>query len=108
MPLDVLFVHTNFPAQFGGLAARLAGMPGVRVKAIGSPSAGSVAGVDVQRYAVKSGGNAAVHSFARRFDQECRRAEQVMYAANLLKIDGEWKIVNKSFHAEPKTKPANE
>jgi hypothetical protein len=27
---------------------------------------------------------------------------------NLLKIDGEWKIVNKSFHAEPKAKPANE
>ncbi len=25
----------------------------------------------------------------------------------LLKIDGEWKIVNKSFHAEPKTPPAN-
>lgn len=25
---------------------------------------------------------------------------------NLLKIDGEWKIVNKSFHAEPKAKPA--
>ena len=26
---------------------------------------------------------------------------------NLLKIDGEWKIVNKAFHAEPKAKPAN-
>jgi hypothetical protein len=25
---------------------------------------------------------------------------------NLLKIDGEWKIVNKSFSAEPKQKPA--
>lgn len=26
---------------------------------------------------------------------------------NLLKIDGEWKIVNKTFHAEPKAKPTN-
>jgi glycosyltransferase involved in cell wall biosynthesis len=88
MPLDVLFVHTNFPAQFGGLAAKLAGMSGVRVKAIASPTAGTVAGVDVQRYAVKNGSSAAVHTFARRFDLECRRAEQVIYAASLLKIDG--------------------
>jgi len=25
----------------------------------------------------------------------------------LLKIDGEWKIINKSFYAEPKTPPAS-
>jgi glycosyltransferase involved in cell wall biosynthesis len=86
-PFDVLFVHTNFPAQFAGLAAYLRDQPGVRVRAIASATAGDVAGVGAQRYSVRGGGSTA-HAFARRFDQECRRAEQVIYAANALKLEG--------------------
>jgi glycosyltransferase involved in cell wall biosynthesis len=86
--LDVLFVHNNFPAQFRNLAGYLSRQPNVRVRAIASHGAGSVTGVDVQRYRFAPGETAAVHCFARRFDQECRRAEQVMYAANALKVEG--------------------
>jgi glycosyltransferase involved in cell wall biosynthesis len=86
--LDVLFVHNNFPAQFRNLAGYLGRQPNIRVRAIASQGAGSVAGAGVQRYRFASGETAAVHCFARRFDQECRRAEQVMYAANALKVEG--------------------
>jgi glycosyltransferase involved in cell wall biosynthesis len=86
--LDVLFVHNNFPAQFRNLAAHLSRQPNVRVRAIASQGSGSVPGVSVQRYGFMPGESAAVHCFARRFDSECRRAEQVMYAANALKVQG--------------------
>jgi glycosyltransferase involved in cell wall biosynthesis len=88
MPIDVLFIHSNFPAQFRNLAVHLAAQPGFRVKAIGSRSAAALPGVELIRYSFASGRSAAIHAFARRFDQECRRAEQVMYAANGLKAEG--------------------
>lgn len=87
-PIDVLFIHSNFPAQFRNLAAHLAGQGGFRVKAIGSRSARALPGVEVKRYSYMPGRSAAIHAFARRFEQECRRAEQVMYAANALKAEG--------------------
>jgi glycosyltransferase involved in cell wall biosynthesis len=87
-PLDVLFIHTNFPGQFRSLAEHLRSQPNIRVRAIASTTAGSVPGVEAQRYSVAAGPSTAVHSFARRFDQECRRAEQVIYAANALKVQG--------------------
>lgn len=87
-PIDVLFIHSNFPAQFRNLAAYLAGQGGFRVKAIGSRSAASLPNVEVKRYSYTPGRSAAIHAFARRFEQECRRAEQIMYAANGLKAEG--------------------
>lgn len=86
--LDILFVHNNFPAQFRNVAEQYSRQSGVRVKAICSRRAGSLANVDVIRYNVTSAVSAQVHPFARRFDQECRRAEQIIYAANSLKLQG--------------------
>jgi glycosyltransferase involved in cell wall biosynthesis len=86
--IDVLFIHSNFPAQFRNLAVHLAAQPGFRVKAIGSRSAASLRNVELKRYSYSPGRSAAIHAFARRFDQECRRAEQVMYTANAMKADG--------------------
>lgn len=85
--LDVLFVHNNFPAQFGNLARWLARQKNVRVRAIAMSGAGAVPGVDIQRYSTPFDGR-KTHAFARRFDHECRRAEQVIYAANALKMQG--------------------
>lgn len=87
-PIDVLFLHSNFPAQFRHLAAYLAANPRFRVKAIGSASAAAMPNVDLSRYEFSPGNSREIHSFARRFDQECRRAEQVMYSANALKAEG--------------------
>jgi glycosyltransferase involved in cell wall biosynthesis len=85
--LDVLFVHNNFPAQFRNVAARLAANPQVRVAAIATETAPGLPGVALKRYGI-GGISKSVHPFAARFNVECHRAEQVMYAANLLKRDG--------------------
>lgn len=87
-PIDVLFVHSNFPAQFRNLAEYLSEQPGFRVKAIGSRTSASLPHVEVKRYSYTPGRSAPIHTFARRFEQECRRAEQVMYVANALKVEG--------------------
>ncbi|MFD2183684.1 glycosyltransferase [Rhodoplanes azumiensis] len=87
--MNVLFVHNNFPAQFGAVAQALAREQGVRVAAIGSPTARPVPGVTVLRYDdARRADPAVVHPFARRFETECRRAEQVLYAATALRASG--------------------
>lgn len=85
---DVLFVHNNFPGQFRNLALALAALEGVRVRAIGTRAAPGLPEVPMQRYGFKAGDSAQVHTFARRFDLESRRAEEVIYAATQLKLEG--------------------
>jgi glycosyltransferase involved in cell wall biosynthesis len=82
--MNVLFVHNNFPAQFRHLAAALAKEPGVRVAAIGSPTAAAMESVDLHSYDLAQQDVLRTHPFARRFDLECRRAEQVLYATTSL------------------------
>ncbi len=86
--LDVLFVHNNFPAQFRNLAEKFAGIEGIHVAAIGAKSARALPGINLQRYSFSGSEMGNVHPFARRFEIESRRAEQIIYSANALKIDG--------------------
>lgn len=86
--MNILFVHNNFPAQFKHVAEALARGGTTRMAAIGAESALETPGVDLRRYVSPGGANAAVHTFARRFDMESRRAEQVMFAALKLKHEG--------------------
>ncbi|OYU48741.1 MAG: glycosyl transferase family 1 [Rhizobiales bacterium PAR1] len=86
--LDILFVHNNYPAQFRNLAQRMAGIPGVRVVGIGADTAPGLAGTEFEGYAINGKNLGHVHPFARRFELESRRAEQVMYAAGILKMRG--------------------
>src|SRR5262249_17011934 len=86
--MDILFLHTNFPAQFRHLAAHLAGDKRYRVFAIGSKEARKLTGTDLSTYHVSGHALADVHPFARRFELESRRAEQVLYAATELKRSG--------------------
>ncbi|TWT12617.1 glycosyltransferase [Reyranella sp. CPCC 100927] len=85
--VDILFVHTNFPGQFKAIAHFLAQRPDVRLHAIGSRTAAAAPGVNLTRYSVSANEIAASHSLARRFEIECRRAEQVIYAANALRLN---------------------
>jgi glycosyltransferase involved in cell wall biosynthesis len=85
--MNVLFVHNNFPAQFTHIAAKLHLNGANRLAAIGCESSSPVEGVDLRRYTTPSALSES-HNFARRFDFECRRAEQVMFAALGLKGDG--------------------
>jgi glycosyltransferase involved in cell wall biosynthesis len=85
--MNVLFVHNSFPAQYRHVAGALV-RAGARVAAIGTQSAQPVTGVDLRRYALTDADVSATHPFARRFDLECRRAEQVLYALSSLATSG--------------------
>jgi hypothetical protein len=74
--MNFLFVHNNFPAQFRHAAAALVRDPTARVAAIGCHTARNMRGVKLLKYALPDGDVGATHPFARRFDLECRRAEQ--------------------------------
>ena len=85
--MKVLFVHNNFPAQFVTLAKALARCQGVELAAVGCETSREVQGVRLVRYPAPIN-LAQAHSFARRFDNEARRAEEVMYAASALSGEG--------------------
>jgi glycosyltransferase involved in cell wall biosynthesis len=86
--MDILFVHTNFPAQFRLLAKALASRENHRIHAIGSATAKSIPGVALRRYGGRQNAATQTHPFARRIDAESRRAEQVIYLANAMKLEG--------------------
>jgi glycosyltransferase involved in cell wall biosynthesis len=86
--MKVLFVHNNFPAQFRHVARTMAKAGGFLMAAIGEQGASDVEGVDVRRYNAMGGATAETHTFARRFDHECRRAEREMFRALQLKSEG--------------------
>ena len=86
--MNILFVHQNFPAQFRHLAADLSLDAANRVAAIGAETSGLISGVEIVRYAAGEPDLSRTHAFARRFDAECRRAEQIIYAAQALRADG--------------------
>jgi glycosyltransferase involved in cell wall biosynthesis len=85
---SVLFVHNNFPAQFRNFARKLASDPGIKLAAIGSNTATPMQGVRLVKYFLPNADLADTHPFARRFDMECRRAEQVLYGLSTLASSG--------------------
>lgn len=86
--MNILFVHNNFPAQFRNIATALVRNPEVTVAAIGSNTAMPMQGVRLIKYALPEVDVADTHPFARRFDLECRRAEQVLYGLSSLTSTG--------------------
>jgi len=86
--MKVLFIHNNFPAQYRNLAAALAKEPGVELAAIGAATAQPLPSVRLLKYALADADVSATHPFARRFDLECRRAEQVLYSLSSLAASG--------------------
>ena len=86
--MNVLFVHNNFPAQFRYLARALARDASVKMVGIGSTTSQNVTGVDLRKYILSPKNLADTHPFARRFDMECQRAEQVLYALSSLVTSG--------------------
>ena len=86
--MKILFVHNNFPAQYRNLAAALAHVPGVELVAIGASNAHPMPSVKLIKYALPHADVSGTHPFARRFDLECRRAEQVLYSLSTLAASG--------------------
>jgi glycosyltransferase involved in cell wall biosynthesis len=86
--MNVLFVHNNFPAQYRYLTRALSRDPNVKMMAIGASTSRSVPGVKLKKYALGASDLAGTHPFARRFDLECQRGEQVLYALSSLVASG--------------------
>jgi len=86
--MNILFVHNNFPGQFRHIAQALAADPNVTVVGVGAAGARPVPGVRLLKYSMSSVDVAATHPFARRFDIECHRAEQVLYVLTSLVSSG--------------------
>ena len=74
------FRSQQFPGPVRSLARALATDPAVELAAIGSMTSRAVKGVDLIKYRMAAGDVSETHPFARRFDAECRRAEQVLYS----------------------------
>ena len=85
--MQVLFVHNNYPGQFIYLADALA-KQSAKIAAIGSATGKASTDVQLLKYDVSDRDLSTAHPFARRFEAECRRAEQVIYAASALKASG--------------------
>jgi glycosyltransferase involved in cell wall biosynthesis len=86
--MKILFVHNNFPAQYRNLASALANEPGYELVAIGASNANPMPSVKLIKYALPDADVSGTHPFARRFDLECRRAEQVLYSLSTLAASG--------------------
>jgi glycosyltransferase involved in cell wall biosynthesis len=86
--MKILFVHNNFPAQYRNLAAALAKESGFELAAIGASNAQPMPSVKLIKYALPDADVSGTHPFARRFDLECRRAEQVLYSLSTLATSG--------------------
>ena len=86
--MNILFVHNNFPAQFRHVAQALARDPKVSVVGVGAPGSQQVPGARLFKYSMNRVDVAATHPFARRFDIECHRAEQVLYVLTSLVSSG--------------------
>ena len=82
--MNVLFVHNNFPGQYQHLARALAKDSQMQIAAIGSSTSQAMSGVNLLKYSLRDVDVSATHPFARRFDLECHRAEQVLYALSSL------------------------
>jgi len=86
--MNVLFVHNNFPGQFLHIARALASGSQARIVAIGSSTAQKIKGIELSTYSLRDINLSATHPFARRFQIECHRAEQVLYLLSSLSRSG--------------------
>lgn len=86
--MNFLFVHNNFPGQYQHIVRALARDPKARIVAIGSSTSQEMSGVKLLKYSLSNVDVSASHPFARRFDMECHRAEQVLYALSSLASSG--------------------
>ena len=82
--MNILFVHRNFPAQYNSILRELLKNPAHKIAAIGSETARAPRGVLLRKYSTRDGPATMAHPFARRFDVESHRAEQVLYALTSL------------------------
>ncbi len=73
--MDVLFIHNNFPGQFVHVARAFAARPGVRVFAVGGPTAKAPPKVTVAAYRIPKDLPKPGHPLTERFNSDVIRGE---------------------------------
>jgi hypothetical protein len=75
--VQILFVHPNYPAQFGHIGARLASTHGVESVFVTRASAGADEGIRCIRYDPKGGATSSTHYCSRTFENAVWQAHAV-------------------------------
>jgi glycosyltransferase involved in cell wall biosynthesis len=79
--MQILFVHQNFPAQFGHIAHHLARSRGWRCDFITEPTSASLDGVRTIPYKTSGGARETTHYFSRTFENAVWHAHAVFQAS---------------------------
>ncbi|HVX60525.1 MAG TPA: hypothetical protein VHC19_07985, partial [Pirellulales bacterium] len=66
--MHVLFVHQTFPAQFGHIAKYLVEQHGFRATFVSKAPPGSVEGIELVQYPLRSGATEQTHYCSRTFE----------------------------------------
>lgn len=78
--MHILFVHQNFPAQFGHIAAYLANRHGYRCTFVSQRPEGRIGGVERIRYRLRGGATIQTHYCSRTFENATWHAHAVYQA----------------------------
>src|SRR5947208_3030825 len=78
--MQILFVHPNFPAQFGPVTSHLGGTGEAECVFVSRNASGERKGIRCLRYEVKSGASRATHYCARTFENAVWSAHGVYEA----------------------------
>jgi len=78
--MHVLFVHKNFPAQFGHIAEHLVDRLGWQCSFVSETEPGTVAGIRKIQYRAHGGATGKTHYFARTFENAVAHAHGVFEA----------------------------
>ena len=83
--MHVLFVHKNFPAQFGHIAAHLVERLGWQCSFVSETEPGTIAGIRKIQYRPHGGATEQTHYFARTFENAVAHAHGVYEALEPLR-----------------------
>lgn len=78
--MHLLFVHQNFPAQFGHVAAALAVLPGFRCTFVSRKPPGLVDGIERVQYHLRGGATTGTHYCSRAFENTVWHSHAVFEA----------------------------
>lgn len=78
--MHVLFVHKNFPAQFGHIAARLVQEHDCRCTFVSEKPAGNSNGVERIQYTIRGGASQSTHFCSRTFENQIWHSAAVLEA----------------------------
>lgn len=90
--MNILFIHQNFPGQYGHLAVALAAEPGNRVVALGEHvnviRRAAVQGVETRSYPAPAPAGKGTHPYVRTHEAAIRRGQQVARSLIALRESG--------------------